>query len=177
MRPYLTHGFVPRERRGGDRRAGEEIARPDGNNVGGPSHATYHGLTVPRRARVIPPIIKLLSCGWHPRATRGYTRHCPLTLPLPPCSSFFSFVLPSSPAFPTAPSGCSLLVVVDPRSSIRGSDAAHVCRERSLFSRRIGIISNWLTPRIWPRFSRFSSLSLYQRFSLSAFSTFRIVES
>lgn len=102
MRPYLTHGFVPSER-GGDRRAGEEIARPDGNNVGGPSHATYHGLTVPRRARVIPPIIKLLSCGWHPRATRGYTRHCPLTLspplPLPhapPCSSLFSpsFFLP-----------------------------------------------------------------------------------
>lgn len=27
--------------------------------------------TVPRRAGVIPPIIKLLSCGWHPRATRG----------------------------------------------------------------------------------------------------------
>lgn len=32
---------------------------------------TPHTRTVPRRAGVIPPIIKLLSCGWHPRATRG----------------------------------------------------------------------------------------------------------
>lgn len=36
--------------------------------------------TVPRRAGVIPPIIKLLSCGWHPRATRGTS--LPSTSPL-----------------------------------------------------------------------------------------------
>lgn len=28
--------------------------------------------TVHRRAEVIPPIIKLLSCAWHPRATRVF---------------------------------------------------------------------------------------------------------
>lgn len=66
MRPYLTHGSGP-----GDT-AGEEIAAPfvrmETMSVDPPTPRTR---TVPRRAGVIPPIIKLLSCGWHPRATRG----------------------------------------------------------------------------------------------------------
>lgn len=66
MRPYLTHGSGP-----GDT-AGEEIAAPfvrmETMSADPPTPRTR---TVPRRVRVIPPIIKLLSCGWHPRATRG----------------------------------------------------------------------------------------------------------
>lgn len=66
MRPYLTHGTVL------GIQAVEEIAaavvRMETMSADPPTPRTR---TVPRRAGVIPPIIKLLSCGWHPRATRG----------------------------------------------------------------------------------------------------------
>lgn len=73
------------------RRYSHHAVHPDRNNVGGPSHAAYTGLYPQRRAGVIPPIIKLLSCGWHPRATRG-------TKPGPPFSS-----RPHSPCSPCLP--------------------------------------------------------------------------
>jgi len=104
MRPYLTHGcshppFASR-RYSPVRRYGRRAVHPDGNNVGGPSHAAYTGLYPRRRVGVIPPIIKLLSCGWHPRATRG-TRppfssrpHSPCS----PCSPLLSLYSSSRPA-------------------------------------------------------------------------------
>lgn len=170
MRPYLTHGLVPTEI---DPVRRDRSSRPSGWKQCRWTLPRHVPRTVPRRARVIPPIIKLLSCGWHPRATRG-TRHCPLTLPPPPASSFAMLLhaplfvpLPSSSSLPPSPPPLHplhpALSSLDP-PPIRGSDAAHVCRERSLFSRRIGIISNWLTlrARIWPRFSPISTGS--QRF-------------
>lgn len=80
MRPYLTHGLVPTEI---DPVRRDRSSRPSGWKQCRWTLPRHVPRTVPRRARVIPPIIKLLSCGWHPRATRG-TRHCPLTLPPPP---------------------------------------------------------------------------------------------
>lgn len=107
MRPYLTHGLVPREI---DPARRDRSSRPSGWKQCRWTLPRHVPRTVPRRARVIPPIIKLLSCGWHPRATRG-TRHCPLTPPPPrlhaplfilPSSSFLP---PSPPPIPSAPSG------------------------------------------------------------------------
>lgn len=162
MRPYLTHGLVPREI---DPARRDRSSRPSGWKQCRWTLPRHVPRTVPRRARVIPPIIKLLSCGWHPRATRG-TRHCPLTPPppRPPRSSLYSSFLLLSSSLPTSHSIRSIRLSSSISPSIRGSDAAHVCRERSLFSRRIGIISNWLTlrARIWPRFSPASTG--FQRF-------------
>jgi len=101
MRPYLTHGcshppFASR-RYSPVRRYGRRAVHPDGNNVGGPSHAAYTRLYPRRRVGVIPPIIKLLSCGWHPRATRG-TRPPFSSRPHSPCSPLLSLYSSSRPA-------------------------------------------------------------------------------
>lgn len=120
MRPYLTHGSP------GEIPAGEEIVRPDGNNVGGPSHAAYTDCIAQRRAGVIPPIIKLLSCGWHPRATRG-TRSA---LHSRPHSAMFSAPLPYSffPFLPPLPLALPILSVrfslVDPPLIVRRDEDA-----------------------------------------------------
>lgn len=89
--------------------------------------------TVPRRAGVIPPIIKLLSCGWHPRATRGTSLASTLlsasfaifsvysllfsSLLLSPLYSSIPFPFLSlflAPSFHLPPS-CSIRPLVDPR--------------------------------------------------------------
>lgn len=113
MRPYLTHGSGP-----GDT-AGEEIAAPfvrmETMSADPPTPRTR---TVPRRAGVIPPIIKLLSCGWHPRATRGTRPGLRFSSrPHSACSPCSPLLSPYSPFPPLVPS-CRLPicpVLVDPR--------------------------------------------------------------
>ena len=157
--------------------------RPDGNNVDGPSHATYRDCTTASRSnspnykiiilRLAPPGNTRDQPGLY--SPLGLVRHVLRALPsflftllftlllfsvlfiLPFLSFIFSFHPPTITG--RVPSGSR-------RSSlIRRSDAAHVYRERSL-SPAIGIISNWLTLR--PYLVSFYSVLQRRTFSASS---------
>lgn len=131
--------------------------RPDGNNVGGPSHATYRDCTTASQSNSpnYKIIILRLAPPGNTRNQTGISLSLSLSLsallsrPRSPCSPRTRFSLFFLPLLSSSPfsSVCRLSIRLSRRSPlIRVRDAAHVCRERSLRSfRTIGIILNWLT--------------------------------
>lgn len=136
--------------------------RPDGNNVGGPSHATYRDCTTASRSnspnykiiilRLAPPGNTRDQPGLY--SPLGLVRHVLRVLSSflfsSPLSSLFflsfpfpfPFLAPSSTYHRRVPSGLSS-ILVDSRIGC----CARLPRKITALSTPIGIISNWLTLR------------------------------